>query len=70
MSVIRNSNLAGTAIAGGLLLFPAALTVISAKAQFLDQVKINSISQLSMIYSESSKNCSNVLMVQKSQFHF
>ena len=33
-------------IAGGTLLFPTALTVVSAKAQFLDQVKINSISQL------------------------
>ena len=46
MSVIWNSNPVGATIAGGSLLFPAALTVISAKAQFLDQVKINSLSQL------------------------
>ena len=36
----------GATIAGGSLLFPAALTAISTKAQFLDQVKINAISQL------------------------
>ena len=44
--VIWNSNLVGATIAGGSLLFPAALAVISVKAQFLDQVKINFISQL------------------------
>ena len=46
MTVICNSNPVGAIIAGGSLLLPAALTVVSAKAQFLDQVKINSISQL------------------------
>ena len=46
VSVIWNSNLVGATIAGGSLLFPAALAVISAKAQFLDQVKINFISKL------------------------
>ena len=46
MSVILNSNAVGATIAGGSLLFPASLSVISAKAQFLDQVKINSTSQL------------------------
>ena len=46
MSVIGNSNPVGATIAGASLLFPAALTAISAKAQFLDQVKINSLSQL------------------------
>ena len=44
VSVIWNSNLAGAVIAG--LLLCATLTSISAKAQFLDQVKINYISQL------------------------
>ena len=44
VSVILNSNPVGATIAG---LSPcAALTVISAKTQFLDQVKINSTSQL------------------------
>ena len=44
MSVILNSNPVGAIIAG---LSPcAALTVISAKTQFLDQVKNNSTSQL------------------------
>ena len=38
--------LIGATIAGGSLLFPVAVTVISAKAQFFDQDKINSISQL------------------------
>ena len=47
VSVIWNSHLVGATIAGGSLLFPASLTVISAKTQFVDQVKINSISQLS-----------------------
>ena len=46
MSVISNSNLVGATIAGGSLLFPAFISVISAKTQFLDQVKINSTSQL------------------------
>ena len=46
MSVILNSNPVGATIAGGSLLFPATLTVISAKTQLLDQVKINSTSQL------------------------
>ena len=44
--VIWNYNSVGATIAGGSSLFPTALTVISAKTQFLDQVKINSISQL------------------------
>ena len=44
VSVILNSNLVGATIAG---LPPCVyLTVISAKTQFLDQVKINSTSQL------------------------
>ena len=46
MSAILNPNLVGATIAGGSLLIPVALSVISAKAQFLDQVKINPISQL------------------------
>ena len=46
LPVIWNSNPVGATIAGGSLLLPAALTVISAKAQLLDQVKISSISQL------------------------
>ena len=44
MSVILNSNPVGATIAG--LSPSASLTVISAKTQFLDQVKINSTSQL------------------------
>ena len=44
--VIWNFNPVGATTAGGSLLFPEALTFISAKAQFLEQVKINSISQL------------------------
>ena len=46
VSVIWNSNPVGATIAGGSLLFPAALTVISAKAQFFIQVRINATSQL------------------------
>ena len=46
VSVIGNSNPVDVTIAGGSLLFPASLPVISAKTQFFDQVKINSISQL------------------------
>ena len=46
VSVIWNSNPVGATNAVGSLFFPAAFTVISAKAQFLDQVKIYSISQL------------------------
>ena len=46
VSASWNSNPVGVTIAGGSSLFPAALTVISAKGQFLYQVKINSISQL------------------------
>ena len=42
--VILNSNLVGATIAG--LLPCTSLTVILAKTQFLDQVKINSTSQL------------------------
>ena len=38
--VIWNSNPVGATIVGGSLLFSAVLTVISAKAKFLDQVKI------------------------------
>ena len=44
VSVILNSNPVGATIAG--LPSCAALTVISAKTQFLDQVKIDSTSQL------------------------
>ena len=44
--VICNSNPVGATNAGGSLLPPAALAVISAKTSFLDQVKINSISEL------------------------
>ena len=46
MSVIWNFNISGATIAGGSLLFSATLTIISAKAQLSDQVKIKSISQL------------------------
>ena len=42
LSVILNSNLVDAIIAG----LASAFTVISAKAQFLDEVKINSTSQL------------------------
>ena len=42
MSVISNLNSVGATIA----VLAIALTVISAKTQFLDQVKINSTSQL------------------------
>ena len=54
VSVILNSNPIGR-------LFAAA---ISAKAQFLDQVKINSTSQLinGMVYLKPSKNYLNVLV--------
>ena len=44
VSVILNSNPVGATIAG--LPTCAALTVVSVKTQFLDQVKINSNSQL------------------------
>ena len=44
VSVILNSNPVGATIAG--LLPCAFLSVVSAKTQFLDQVKINSTSQL------------------------
>ena len=47
--VIWNSNPVWETIADGSLLFPAALTLISVKAQFLDHVKINSISQLTLM---------------------
>ena len=46
VSVILNVAPDGAAIAGGSLLFPASLVVISAKTQVLVQVRINSISQL------------------------
>ena len=46
LSVIWNSNPVGAKIAGGSLLLPAAWTVILAKAQVLDQIKSNPISQL------------------------
>ena len=46
MSVIGNSNPVAATIAGASLLFPAALIARSAKAQLLDQIKINSFSQL------------------------
>ena len=46
MSIISNVNVTGATIAGGLLLFPAAVIVISARTQFFDHVKINSTSQL------------------------
>ena len=42
--IIFNSNPVGAVIAG--LLFCSSLSLKSAKKQFLDQVKINSISQL------------------------
>ena len=46
VSVILNVAADGATIAGGSSLFPASLVVISAKIQFLVQVKINSTSQL------------------------
>ena len=46
MSVILNSNPSGATFADGLLLFPAFLFIISARAQFLGQFKINYIVQL------------------------
>ena len=46
VSVIWNSYLVGATIAGESLFFSTSLTVISAKAQFLDQDKINSFSHL------------------------
>ena len=46
VSVIYNSDPVGATIAGGSSLFPASLTFISANTQFLDQIKINFISQL------------------------
>ena len=46
VSLIWNSNPLGATIAGGSLLFAAALPVISAKAHLLGQVRSNSISQL------------------------
>ena len=46
VSFVSNSNQVGATIAGGSLLFPASLAVISAKTHFLDQIKINSTSQL------------------------
>ena len=46
MSVIWNSNPVGGTIAGGLLLFPATLVVLSVKTQFFFQVKINATSQV------------------------
>ena len=54
MSVILNSNYNGATTAG--LLPCAVLAVISAKTQFLDQVKINPTSQLiSGIFKISQK---------------
>ena len=44
--VLWNSNSVGATIACGSLLFPAALTVASAKMQFFVHVKIISTSQL------------------------
>ena len=46
VSVILNVAPDGATIAGGSLLFPAALTIISAKTQFSNQVRIISTSQL------------------------
>ena len=46
VSFILNFVHDGAKIDGGPSLFSASLTVISAKTQFLDQVKINSTSQL------------------------
>ena len=46
MSVVWDSDPVGATITWGSLVFPAVLAVISAKTQFLDQVKISSISQL------------------------
>ena len=52
LSVILNSNLVGATTAG----LASASTVISAKTQFFDQVKINSTSQLiSRIFKFSQK---------------
>ena len=44
--VTLSFNSLGATIAGRWLLFPASLSVISAKTQFIDQAKISSISQL------------------------
>ena len=46
VSVIWQSNPFGATIAGGSLLFPVALAVISAKTHSLGHIKINSISKL------------------------
>ena len=46
VAVILNVAPDGATIYGGSLLFPAASTVISARAQFFVQVRINHISQL------------------------
>ena len=46
VSIILNIAPDGAMIAGGLLLFPASLVLISAKIQFFVQVKIISTSQL------------------------
>ena len=46
VSFILNVAPDGATIAGGTLLFPASLVVISAKIQFFVQVKVNSSSQL------------------------
>ena len=60
VSVILNSSPVGATIAGRSLLFSAALYIISAKTQFFDQVKMNSTSQLYMVYFNPSKNYLNV----------
>ena len=57
VSVISNFNSVGATIAG----LASAFTVISAKTQFFDQVKINSTSLL-MEYLSFSKNYLNVLV--------
>ena len=57
VSVISNVAQDGATIAG----LTPAFTVISAKTHFLDQIKVNSTSQL-MLYLKPSKNYLNVLV--------
>ena len=57
VSVILNVAPDGATIAG----LTSAFTVISAKTQFLDQVKINSTSQLINVYLNFSQNYLSVL---------
>ena len=57
VSVILNVAPDGATIAG----LTSAFTAISAKTQFLDQVKINSTSQLINVYLNFSQNYLSVL---------